>query len=75
MSHEHPALRQRGTVALIRAVAETGLIDLYAAEDLESDYRFMLRHRGPAADRNRSSCVGAADRPSRLDAVGAADGI
>jgi glutamate-ammonia-ligase adenylyltransferase len=41
--HEHPALRQRGTVALIRAIAETGLMEMHTAEDLESDYRFMLR--------------------------------
>ncbi len=39
----HPALRQRGTVALIRAIAETGLMDSRTAIDLESDYRFMLR--------------------------------
>jgi [glutamine synthetase] adenylyltransferase / [glutamine synthetase]-adenylyl-L-tyrosine phosphorylase len=39
----HPAMRQRGTVALIRAIAETGLMDPHTATDLESDYRFMLR--------------------------------
>jgi [glutamine synthetase] adenylyltransferase / [glutamine synthetase]-adenylyl-L-tyrosine phosphorylase len=41
--HEHTAMRQRGTVALIRAIAETGLMPPREAADLESDYRFMLR--------------------------------
>jgi glutamate-ammonia-ligase adenylyltransferase len=41
--HEHPALRQRGTVALIRALAESNLMDGRTATDLESDYRFLLR--------------------------------
>jgi glutamate-ammonia-ligase adenylyltransferase len=41
--HEHPALRQRGTVALIRALAESNLMDARTAADLESDYRFLLR--------------------------------
>ncbi len=41
--HAHPALRQRGTVALIRALAETGLMSSRMATDLESDYRLMLR--------------------------------
>lgn len=41
--HAHPALRQRGTVALIRAIAEAGLMGARTAEDLESDYRFLLR--------------------------------
>jgi [glutamine synthetase] adenylyltransferase / [glutamine synthetase]-adenylyl-L-tyrosine phosphorylase len=41
--HEHPALRQRGTVALIRALAESNLMDARTAVDLESDYRFLLR--------------------------------
>ena len=41
--HAHPGLRQRGTVALIRAIAETGLMDARTAEDLESGYRFLLR--------------------------------
>ena len=40
---EHTAMRQRGTVALIRAIAETGLMPPREAADLESDYRFMLR--------------------------------
>jgi glutamate-ammonia-ligase adenylyltransferase len=40
---EHTALRQRGTVALIRAIAESGLMPPREAADLESDYRFMLR--------------------------------
>ena len=39
----HLAMRQRGTVALIRAIAESGLMDSRPAADLESDYRFMLR--------------------------------
>jgi [glutamine synthetase] adenylyltransferase / [glutamine synthetase]-adenylyl-L-tyrosine phosphorylase len=41
--HEHPALRQRGTVALIRALAESNLMDARTAADLESDYRFLSR--------------------------------
>ena len=41
--HAHPALRQRGTVALIRALAESKLMDANTATDLESDYRFLLR--------------------------------
>jgi glutamate-ammonia-ligase adenylyltransferase len=41
--HEHLALRQRGTVALIRALAESNLTDARTAADLESDYRFLLR--------------------------------
>jgi glutamate-ammonia-ligase adenylyltransferase len=41
--HEHPALRQRGTVALIRALAESALMEAATAADLESDYRFLLR--------------------------------
>jgi len=41
--HAHPALRQRGTVALIRALAESALMDARTAADLESDYRFLLR--------------------------------
>jgi glutamine synthetase adenylyltransferase len=36
-------MRQRGTVALIRAVAESGLMEPRTAIDLESDYRFMQR--------------------------------
>jgi [glutamine synthetase] adenylyltransferase / [glutamine synthetase]-adenylyl-L-tyrosine phosphorylase len=39
----HYAMRQRGTVALIRATAESGLMESRPAADLESDYRFMLR--------------------------------
>ena len=39
----YPALRQHGTVGLIRAIAQAGLMDTRAAQDLESDYRFMLR--------------------------------
>ncbi len=42
-SHAYPALRQQGTVGLIRAIAQAGLMDRRDAEDLESDYRFMLR--------------------------------
>ena len=41
--HEHPALRQRGTVALIRALAESGLMDAQTRRRLESDYRFLSR--------------------------------
>jgi [glutamine synthetase] adenylyltransferase / [glutamine synthetase]-adenylyl-L-tyrosine phosphorylase len=39
----YPALRQHGTAGLIRAIAQAGLMDAHDAEDLESDYRFMLR--------------------------------
>ena len=41
--HLHAALRQRATGALIRAIAEAGLMNARAAEELESDYCFMLR--------------------------------
>ncbi|MBF6558906.1 MAG: bifunctional [glutamate--ammonia ligase]-adenylyl-L-tyrosine phosphorylase/[glutamate--ammonia-ligase] adenylyltransferase [Candidatus Binataceae bacterium] len=41
--HRHEALRQRGTVALIRALAEAQLLDGPSAADLESDYRFLSR--------------------------------
>ena len=41
--HEVPPLRQRGTVGLIRALGGAKLIDAHEAEDLESDYRFLLR--------------------------------
>ena len=40
---ERPALRQRGTVPLIRALAETGLMPAQEAAELESDYRFLSR--------------------------------
>jgi glutamate-ammonia-ligase adenylyltransferase len=40
---DYPALRQQSTVGLIRAIAQAGLMDAPAAEDLESDYRFLLR--------------------------------
>jgi glutamate-ammonia-ligase adenylyltransferase len=41
--HAHSELRQHGTIGLIRAIAQAHLIDAREAEDLESDYRFMLR--------------------------------
>lgn len=41
--HEFPALRQYGTVELLRAIARSGLMAARDAADLESDYRFMLR--------------------------------
>jgi glutamate-ammonia-ligase adenylyltransferase len=41
--HEFASLRQHGTVGLIRAIAQVKLMDAHDAEDLESDYRFMLR--------------------------------
>jgi len=41
--HTFRALRQQGTVGLIRAIAQAGLMDARDAEDLESDYRFLLR--------------------------------
>jgi [glutamine synthetase] adenylyltransferase / [glutamine synthetase]-adenylyl-L-tyrosine phosphorylase len=41
--HAYPALRQHGTVGLIRAIAQAGLMEARDAEDLESDYRFLLR--------------------------------
>lgn len=40
---ERPQLRQRGTVALIRGLAETGLIAVREAAELEDDYRFLSR--------------------------------
>jgi [glutamine synthetase] adenylyltransferase / [glutamine synthetase]-adenylyl-L-tyrosine phosphorylase len=39
----YPALRQRGTVGLIRAIARAGLMDAEDAQNLESDYRFLSR--------------------------------
>jgi glutamate-ammonia-ligase adenylyltransferase len=41
--HAFPSLRQQGTVGLIRAVAQANLMDARDAQDLESDYRFLLR--------------------------------
>jgi glutamate-ammonia-ligase adenylyltransferase len=38
-----PAMRRRGTIALIRAMAESGLLRRDEAEQLESDYRFLSR--------------------------------
>jgi glutamate-ammonia-ligase adenylyltransferase len=38
-----PPLRRRGTVALIRALGEAGLMPRQEAEQLESDYRFLSR--------------------------------
>ncbi len=39
----YPALRQRGTVGLIRAIAQASLMDAGDAQNLEADYRFLLR--------------------------------
>ncbi|MBV8453810.1 MAG: hypothetical protein JOZ29_16290, partial [Deltaproteobacteria bacterium] len=41
--HEFVQLRHRHTVQLIRALAETGLIEHHDATSLEADYRFLLR--------------------------------
>lgn len=41
--HEFPQLRRRHTAQLIRALAETGLIEHHDAASLEADYRFLLR--------------------------------
>jgi [glutamine synthetase] adenylyltransferase / [glutamine synthetase]-adenylyl-L-tyrosine phosphorylase len=41
--HAYPELRQQGTIELIRAIAQAGLMDPRDADDLESDYRFLLR--------------------------------
>ena len=41
--NEFPALRVRGTVGLIRALAEAGLLGQSDAADLEADYHFLLR--------------------------------
>ena len=41
--HDFPALRLRNTAKLIRALAETGLIERHEAASLEADYRFLLR--------------------------------
>ncbi|HVA67778.1 MAG TPA: bifunctional [glutamate--ammonia ligase]-adenylyl-L-tyrosine phosphorylase/[glutamate--ammonia-ligase] adenylyltransferase [Candidatus Binataceae bacterium] len=38
---DHPELRARGTVALVRALAASGLIPTDEAETLESGYRFL----------------------------------
>jgi [glutamine synthetase] adenylyltransferase / [glutamine synthetase]-adenylyl-L-tyrosine phosphorylase len=38
-----PALRGRGTIGLIRALAESGLMEKAGATDLEADYYFLLR--------------------------------
>jgi glutamate-ammonia-ligase adenylyltransferase len=40
---EFPALRVRGTIALIRAAAESGLMEKTGAADLEADYYFLLQ--------------------------------
>ncbi|MBV8092029.1 MAG: hypothetical protein JO110_02115, partial [Acetobacteraceae bacterium] len=41
--HEFSQLRRRNTVQLIRALAETGLLEDRDAASLEADYRFLLR--------------------------------
>ena len=41
--HEFPQLRRRNTTELIRALAETGLLEHSDAASLEADYRFLLR--------------------------------
>jgi glutamate-ammonia-ligase adenylyltransferase len=41
--HEFSPLRRRGTIALIRAIAECGLMPPGTAETIESDYRFLSR--------------------------------
>jgi [glutamine synthetase] adenylyltransferase / [glutamine synthetase]-adenylyl-L-tyrosine phosphorylase len=41
--HQLPALRRRGTVELIRALAQTELIVKSEAANLEADYRFLSR--------------------------------
>jgi glutamate-ammonia-ligase adenylyltransferase len=40
---EVPALRVRGTIALIRAAAESGLMEKTGAANLEADYYFLVR--------------------------------
>jgi glutamate-ammonia-ligase adenylyltransferase len=41
--HEFPQLRRRNTTELIRALAETGLLEHDQASALEADYHFLLR--------------------------------
>jgi glutamate-ammonia-ligase adenylyltransferase len=41
--HQFPQLRRRNTTHLIRAMAETGLVEHNDAALLEADYRFLLR--------------------------------
>ncbi len=41
--HQFPQLRRRNTAELIRALAESGLIEGRDAATLEADYRFLLR--------------------------------
>jgi glutamate-ammonia-ligase adenylyltransferase len=41
--YNHPALRRRGTIALIRAFGECTLLPSAGVTNLESDYRFLSR--------------------------------